>query len=82
MELNLGLSRRLKKLSWQKERLDVKLLPSTQVKGASVLVDLSLLQEECYVLIIRGVSRGTIKPGSIKGYTRMIISIYKTRLIY
>jgi len=57
-------------------------LPSTPGKGVSVLVNLSLLQEECYVPIIRVVSRGIIRPGSIKGYTRMIISIYKTRLIY
>jgi hypothetical protein len=60
----------------------VKLLLSTQGKGANVLVDLYLLQEECYVLIIKVVSHGIIKPGSIRGYTRMIISIYKIRLIY
>jgi len=60
----------------------VRLLPSTQGKGVSVLVNLFLLQEECYVLIIRVVSHGIIKPGNIRGYTRMIISIYKTRLIY
>jgi len=60
----------------------VKLLPSTLGKGVSVLVNLSLLQEECYVLIIREVSHGIIRPGSIKGYTRMIILIYNPRLIY
>jgi hypothetical protein len=60
----------------------VKLLLSTQVKDANVLVDLYLLQEECYVLIIKVVSHGIIKPGSIRGYTRMRISIYKIRLIY
>ena len=48
----------------------------------NVLVNLFLPQEECYVLIIKVVSRGIIRPGSTKGYTRMIISIYKTKLIY
>jgi len=57
----------------------VKLLPSTQEKDVSVLVNLSLLQEECYVLIIREENLGIIKPGSIKGYTRMIILIYNPR---
>jgi len=60
----------------------VKLLPSTLEKGVNVLVNLSLLQEECYAASIRVQNPGIIKQRSIKGYTRMIISIYKTRLIY
>jgi len=60
----------------------VKLLPNTPVRDVNVKVILSLLQEECYVLIIREVSRGITKPGSIRGYTRMIILIYNPRLIY
>jgi hypothetical protein len=51
-------------------------------KGVSVLVNLSLLQEECYVPIIKVVSRGITRPGSIKVYTRMRILIYNPRLIY
>jgi hypothetical protein len=60
----------------------VKQSQSTQGKGVSVLVNLSLLQEECYVLIIREENLGITRPGSIKGYTRMIILIYNPRLIY
>jgi len=60
----------------------VKLLPNTPVRDVNVKVILSLLQEECYVLIIREVSRGITKPGSIRGYIRMIILIYNPRLIY
>jgi hypothetical protein len=60
----------------------VRQLQSTQEKGVNVLVNLSLLQEECYVLIIREENLGITRLGSIKGYTRMIILIYNPRLIY
>jgi len=52
------------------------------VKDVGVWVDLSLPQEEYCVLIIRGVSLGIIKPGSIKACIKTIKYLYKTRLNY
>jgi hypothetical protein len=55
---------------------------STLGKGVNVKVILYLLQEECYVPIIREENLGITGPESIRGYTRMIILIYNPRLIY
>jgi hypothetical protein len=60
----------------------VRLSQSIVVKDVGVWVDLSPPQEEYCVLIIRGVSLGIIKPGSIKACIKTIKYLYKTRLNY